>query len=76
MIHEKCYHRDDIGACASCRNVRSFVPAVSIHDSEILIPYNGSKEARCVKFNTAHIMMSDEPRLDLPVNNCWSPIQK
>lgn len=65
------YRRDDKGACASCKHCRSFIKGKTIHDGEKLIPYDGSKDARCEKNPGMHIIMLDQPRLDLPVNDCW-----
>lgn len=61
-------------ACATCKNVRSFVRSESIHDAEKLIPYDGGKHARCVTRSATHIVMSDEPRMDLPVGECWEEV--
>jgi hypothetical protein len=67
--------KNQIGACATCKQVRTVIKTGdTIRDEDILVTYDGSKHARCAKKSSTHIVMRDKPNMDLPLSDCWEPV--
>jgi hypothetical protein len=70
-VNYRIKYADEVGACASCINIRSVIKGDTIRDNDILIPYDGGKEARCEINPFMDIYIREEPDINLPVNECW-----
>ena len=65
--------KNEPGACASCRNIRTRIKGETIHDSDVYVDYNGGRIAFCPQKNQ-EVWMLDTPRMDLAVSDCWEPV--
>lgn len=61
-------YKNEVGACASCKHIRSKEPGLRGD----YIEYDGGRHAYCVgKHPTSSIVMHDTPDLRFQVNDCW-----
>lgn len=71
MKDYKEVYGNEIGACASCRHIKTLVKGASVRSEDVLIDYDGGKHAVCnLKYGTS-IVMRDTPDMSMPVSDCW-----